>query len=459
MANESGEAALELLSGVVGGSGLADSGSGVVLCSGGADSAGLAAGLARALGPDRILALHIDYGLRPDSSLDADRCRSLCAELGVELVVEHARLPERGNLQALAREARYEAAESLRRERGLDWIATGHTRTDLAETVLYRLAASPGRRALLGLRARRGTVVRPLLGVGRAELRGWVSAAGLPFRDDSTNELPVFARNRIRNEVLPVLTDLAPAAEATIAETHAELAEEAEVLDGLAAAALAEAGAGSSGEIDAGSLARLHPAIARLALRALAEQGLGRPVSLSRSRAREIVRLAGQPEGGLVELGGGAEARIEHGRVRFGAGADQPAAEASLGVPGRCVFGDWELVAELAGPGAGRPSLTSPQMELAALERELVVRPWRDGDRMRPLGLGGSKSLQDLFTDRKVPRSARRSVPVVTSGGRVAWVAGVAVSEEFAARPGGGDAVVLRARARRARGADPALPA
>ena len=75
-------------------------------------------------------------------------------------------------------------------------------------------------------------------------------------------------------------------------------------------------------------------------------------------------------------------------------------------------------------------------LDPAALEAELVVPPWRDGDRMRPLGLGGSKSLQDLFTDRKVPRSLRRTLPVVTSGGRIAWIAGVAVSEEFAV-PGG----------------------
>jgi tRNA(Ile)-lysidine synthase len=73
------------------------------------------------------------------------------------------------------------------------------------------------------------------------------------------------------------------------------------------------------------------------------------------------------------------------------------------------------------------------------------VRSWREGDRMRPLGLGGSKSLQDLFTDRKVPRSLRRSLPVVTSDGRIAWIAGVAVSEGFAATGGAPESVVLSA--------------
>jgi tRNA(Ile)-lysidine synthase len=75
------------------------------------------------------------------------------------------------------------------------------------------------------------------------------------------------------------------------------------------------------------------------------------------------------------------------------------------------------------------------------------VRPWRDGDSIRPIGLGGTKSLQDVFTDRKVPRSLRRTLPVVTSGDRVAWIAGVAVSEEFAAAPGRRAAVLTAAHA------------
>jgi tRNA(Ile)-lysidine synthase TilS/MesJ len=123
--------------------------------------------------------------------------------------VERPELAE-GNVQAEAREARYAAAERLRLARGLDWVATGHTRTDLAETVLYRLATSPGRRALLGLRERRGRVIRPLLSLDREEARRLVTEAGLPFADDPTNTEPVFARNRIRNEVLPVLREIGP---------------------------------------------------------------------------------------------------------------------------------------------------------------------------------------------------------------------------------------------------------
>src|SRR5687768_1730432 len=109
---------------------------GIALISGGADSAVLAAGLADVCGPGSVLGLHLNYGLRPDSDLDESTCAELCRRLGIELVVVRPDLNE-GNVQDAARRARYEAAERLLAERGLDWIATGHTRTDLAETVLY----------------------------------------------------------------------------------------------------------------------------------------------------------------------------------------------------------------------------------------------------------------------------------------------------------------------------------
>jgi tRNA(Ile)-lysidine synthase len=180
-------------------------------------------------------------------------------------------------------------------------------------------------------------------------------------------------------------------------------------------------------------LEELHPAIARLALRTLAERVAGRPVVLGRERAAEIRRLGTEPEGGTVELGGGLEARLEHGHVRFAMAEPAQLEDAPLSLPGSCRFGGWEVRAELRPGPVEVASADTAVLDPETLGGELLVRSWRDGDRMRPLGLGGTKSLQDLFTDRGVPRSLRRSLPVVTSGGRIAWIAGVAVSEEFAA--------------------------
>ena len=423
---------------------IAEGTTGIVLASGGADSAATVAALVEVVGPGALTALHLNYGLRPDSVSDEETVRELSARLGVELEVERPTLGG-GNVQAEARDARYAAAERLRRARGADWIATGHTRTDLAETVLYRLATSPGRRALLGLQARHGAVVRPLLALGGDEVRRLASAAGLPFRDDPTNAEPIYARNRLRNEVLPVLREIGPEAEATIAETQAELAEEAEALERVVADVLAGSGAEAAGAIGRDALAPLDPAIRRLALRRLAERAAGAAVPLGRARADQIWRLVDDPEGGVVELGGGLEARIEGGHVRFTADRVAEPVAATLPVPGVCRFGSWEVRAELS---SGVPAADGPDLAVldpGALGSSLLVRSWREGDRMRPLGLGGSKSLQDLFTDRKVPRSLRHALPVVSSDERIVWIAGVAVSEEFVAKAGAPEAAVLSA--------------
>jgi tRNA(Ile)-lysidine synthase len=404
---------------------------GVALLSGGPDSACLAAGLAGAIGAEWVTGLHLNYGLRDDSGEDEAACRALCEGLGIELRVENPKL-EAANVQGAAREARYAAAERLRARLGAGWIATGHTRTDLAETVVYRLACSPGRRALLGLAPRHGYVVRPLLSLGRAETRDLAAQAGLSFHDDPSNADPRFARVRIREQVLPVLRELNPAAEDNLAATWAELAEEGEALDALAGEALEAAGAGPGNPaVQAERLAELHPALRRLALRALAERVALREVPLGPARAERIWRLASRPEGGEVELGGGLRAVCEAGLVRIVAGAEAEPQPAELNVPGSCRFGHWEIHAELA-PGSVEPS--GPEvatLDAAALRDRLQVRAWREGDRMRPLGLGGTKTLQDLFTDHRVPRSLRHRLPVVVSGERIAWVAGVAVAEEF----------------------------
>jgi tRNA(Ile)-lysidine synthase len=160
------------------------------------------------------------------------------------------------------------------------------------------------------------------------------------------------------------------------------------------------------------------------------------------------MRLAAMPEGGEVDLGHGVRAICEGGLIRFETSSEADAAPApvALRVPGSCRLGRWEVRAEVrAGPlDPAGPDLAT--LDAEALGEKLEVRTWREGDRMRPLGMDGTKSLQDLFTDRGVPRSVRRHLPVVTAAGRVAWVAGVAVSEDFRLTADAREVAVLTAR-------------
>src|SRR5687768_14168000 len=214
----------------------------LALLSGGADSVCLVHALREVLEPDRLEALHVNHGLRSGADEDERFCAELCKALGVRLTVERVSVPPRGNREAQARDARYEAAERVRARLGLDVIATGHTASDQVETILYRLVSSPGRRALLGICPRRDRIARPLLQVTCDETHAYCVEAGLAWREDETNDDLRLARNRLRHEILPALREIHPAADRNVLETAALLRHEQEVLKQSVDEALRAAG-------------------------------------------------------------------------------------------------------------------------------------------------------------------------------------------------------------------------
>jgi tRNA(Ile)-lysidine synthase len=278
----------------------------VVLLSGGRDSVCLL-DLAVALGCS-VRALHVNYGLRDEADADEAHCRTLCERLGVTLAVHRATRPDDapGNLQAWARDVRYAAATEAA---GGDLVAVGHTASDQAETVLYRLAASPGRRALLGMRPRSGHLVRPLLTTTREETGAWCRARGLGWRDDVTNASDGFARGRVRHGLLTALEAVDTRAAANVVRTAELLREEADVLDVVVDTALA-----GRDRIALEHLQALPPALARLVVRRLAEAATGGLCARAPARLDDILGLAGD---GALDVGDGARAVVEGGVLRF----------------------------------------------------------------------------------------------------------------------------------------------
>jgi tRNA(Ile)-lysidine synthase len=268
------------------------------------------------------------------------------------------------------------------------------------------------------MRARDGRLVRPLLEVDREQTAAHNTAHGLPWREDPTNDSGAFARNRVRHGLLAELRAVHPAAEANLLRTLELLRDEAEVLDAAVSEALADA------RDDVAALAALAPALRRLVLRRLAGDA-----SAAGTRADEILALGRGGGSAALDLGGGLRAVVEYGRLRFErAGRPAPApAPTVLAVPGSAAFGAGRLSSE-RGPAL---PIGDGTLDAATLADTLEVRGWRAGDRMRPLGLEGSRSLQDLFTDRRVPRARRAAIPVVVSAGEIAWVPGVATGARF----------------------------
>jgi tRNA(Ile)-lysidine synthase len=282
----------------------------VVLLSGGRDSTCLLGVAVELAGAGGVRALHVNYGLRGEAS-DADErhCAQLCARLGVPLEVERAARPDgAGNLQAWAREVRYAAGARAAAGAGAR-LAAGHTLDDQVETILYRLATSPGRRALTGMAASSGRLDRPLLaaGVTREETAAWCRERGVAWRDDASNEDQKYARVRVRVSLVPALRAVDPRAEANLLRTAELLREEAAVLDEMVAGVLA-----GRDHLPVGELAALPPALGRLVLRRLAEDATGSSCPRAAARLGDVLALGA----GALDVGDGARVVVERGLVR-----------------------------------------------------------------------------------------------------------------------------------------------
>jgi tRNA(Ile)-lysidine synthase len=285
--------------------------------------------------------------------------------------------------------------------------------------------------------------------VTREETAAYCRAAGLEWRDDATNADERFARGRVRHGLIEQLRRVHPAAEANVLRSAELLREEAAVLDEVVDTALH-----GRSRIGLDMLGRLPAALARLVVMRLAEDAGGTLVPRVGSRVAELRALA--PRGGSAELdvGGGVRAVVEYGVLRFERRDETPPpAEVALSLPGAVGFGSWSLESELR-------SLTGEQA-MAALTLDgnvgvldadalaadsLTVRTWRAGDRLRPIGLRGAKTLADLFTDRRVPRSERSRIPVLASGGEIVWVPGVATAARVRVNDATARVAVLTAR-------------
>jgi len=402
----------------------------LVALSAGPDSTALVAALAALRDAGEVasvLALHVDHGLRPGGEEDAECAAAACARLGVELARTKVKVGP-GNVQAAARRARYAAlvaeAERVRARR----IATGHTRTDQAETVLLRLLRGAGARGLAGIPPRRGRFVRPLIDRSRAEGIRYLAELGIAFRDDPTNATPRFARNRVRLTLWPEVLAVAPAAERALARA-ADLARD----DERALARRARAIAGHEASVDLAAVARAPLAVRRRVVRRLWRNATGRGARLEAKHVEAVLALARRRRPGRSALPGGLEARCRYGVLEIGPLAG-----------GRATFPAVEVVGPGRYPVPARGVVEVGACVVSAVPWPLALRTRRPGDRFRPEGGRGTKKLKSWLIDRKVPREERDALLVLASGARVLAIPELAAVAEGLGASGAGLTVRLR---------------
>jgi tRNA(Ile)-lysidine synthase len=411
-------------------------GSGVVVAvSGGGDSVGLLRVL-HALGPGcdlRLSVAHLDHGARGEESRgDARFVAELAASLGLPFDLGHWKATRSGHFEADARRARYDWLAEVAKGRGAPVVAVGQTLDDQAETILHRVLRGTGIKGLSGMPARRRlasgpTLIRPLLGVTRREIRDYLAAIGQGFREDSSNLDTSRTRARIRLELLPELEErFNPAVAEALVRLGRLASGSTRVLEKLARArARAIVLESSPLQIVLGrpALARLSP-FERAEILRLAWRNAGWPEGgMDVHRWRRLANLAtsGQPK---MSVGAGLEAEVLPDRLiltRLTGLPETPRREPiELPVPGRVDWGNGRIVATVE-DGEPRDEL----VDLDCLILPLVVRQAEPGDRFEPLGLEGrSQPLNDFFRGRRVERSRRGSVPIVSDAEGIVWVVG-----------------------------------
>ena len=405
-------------------------------------------------------AAHLNHQLRPEAGRDEQFCRALCGRLGVPLTggsapVATLATEARVSIEVAARRARYAYLERVRSACDAAVVAVAHTADDQAETVLLRLLRGAGPRGLRGILPRRGTVVRPLLDCTRTALRADLARRGETWVEDATNADVTQPRNRVRHELMPLLEGrFQPAVTRVLARTAEVVAADDALLEELAEAA--RSGVVSPTPqglaLSTAALARLPLALARrVARRALEQVNAPNAPDLADVEALLAVCRPGGPA--AAEPAGVRVERFSEDAVLLIMAPRAAAATALLSRP-LPVPGSVPL------PELGRGCRLTAEGPIKALEEPadlrwclklktsvpapFVVRGRAAGDRLRPRGLGGSKKLQDLLVDRKVPRAERDRVPVVVDAtGRIVWVVGHAADADAVAAGDEGDVIVL----------------
>lgn len=429
----------------------------LVAVSGGPDSTALLHILWRLQGELNLelVVFHLDHMLRGEESYeDACHVQKMAASWGIPAIIKRVKVQSYrdrrgGSIQLAAREVRYKLLAQAARKGACPKVALGHNLDDQVETVLMRLIQGTGLQGLAGIPPVRplgeAQIIRPLLGVTRGEILAYCREQGLEVRYDPSNKSPVYLRNKIRLQLLPLLEEYNPNFKRQVAANAHLWREENEYLEGQTEKIYPRV----AQQVPAGVSLPLHrlqdisPVLLRRLLRRAIQvvKGGGRDIKQIHLLSAQALVEEGKV-GNRLSLPGGLEMKRTYKEVIVqGKGRERPTFLpfcSPLPVPGVVTLPTgMELRTRLIPcqdftPPAS-PSRWEAFFDYGLLSLPLTVRNRRPGDRFYPTGLGGSKKLKDFFIDEKVPRAQRDKIPLITTGDDIImWVVGWRQDERYA---------------------------
>ncbi len=415
----------------------------VVGVSGGADSIALLHILSelKDLNLD-ITAAHLNHGIRAEAAeRDSEFVERAATDLGLRY--EHKKVDtlaykeeKKLSLEDAARELRYEFFDEVREKLGASKVATAHTKDDQAETVLMRLLRGSGLRGLSGIPpVSRGYLIRPLLYFNRSEIEEYLQSKGVEWVEDSTNTSLEFLRNRVRQELIPVLTEYNPQLTDTLTRTADILRSYEEFISAEVEKLFKEIFDENSKREFLGSLDafRNSPRSLRLSCLRLAIERMSKnlnAVSYTHVTAADDFLLSDSTSG-EIEFPGGTV--IAKGYDKFLVTEKSRLSDEFSYVidsPGKLSFPEFEVEIEpiISDTPASRDEKTV-YFSAHSIEFPIQVRSFKPGDKFMPLGMNKFKKVQDYFTDVKLPRFLRCRVPIFITKGEIFWIGGMRIDE------------------------------
>lgn len=400
----------------------------------------------------KLVAVHINHMLRGDESYrDEEFVKSFCKKLGVELKsirvdINKAARQKGMSLEEAGREERYRNFEMVADSIGADKIAVAHNKNDQAETVLMNIIRGTGLDGLKGMDYIRGRIIRPLLDIERSEIEAYILEKKLETVIDSSNLEKIYARNKIRLDVIPNIDNLFGCSLVKSIDRMSRLIkDDMDFIDGKVKKAYCDAVLRKENEeveLLLRKIKKMHIAIKRRVIRKAIEEVKGNVKGIESIHIENILEMINSGKvGSKIDLPGIKAART-YESIRFYNKerlTESFSFEAVLNIPGITEVGDGKYCIEASVinefdfsdfKGIKGSSLIQ-FFDYDKMIEGINIRKRKEGDLFKPINSNGTKKLKEYFIDNKIPRELRDNIPLIAKGNEIVWIIGYKISDKF----------------------------